>query len=114
MRALWCIKWHWHRIFPQYIAFPLSTVGTRQVLARPAIFQNFCVFLKIFVLFYALFVLCRSVLFVCKCVLYNCHREATQLQLTDISYHIVPQMLHIPNLLIRVSIFLALGKVPPI
>jgi hypothetical protein len=27
------------------------------------------------------------VLFVCKCVLYNCHRVATQLQLTNISYH---------------------------
>ena len=40
---------------------------------------------KIFVLFYVLFVLCRSV-FVCKCVLYYCHRVATQLQLTNISY----------------------------
>jgi len=28
------------------------------------------------------------VLFVCKCVLYYCHRVATQLQLTNISYHI--------------------------
>jgi hypothetical protein len=27
------------------------------------------------------------VLFVCKCVLYYCHRVATQLQLTNISYH---------------------------
>ena len=26
---------------------------------------------------------------VCKCVLYYCHRVATQLQLTNISYHIV-------------------------
>ena len=41
--------------------------------ARPALFQ-------IFVLFY--------VLFVCKCVLYCCHWVATQLQLTNISYHI--------------------------
>jgi len=28
------------------------------------------------------------VLFVCKCVLYYCHRVATQLQLTNISYPI--------------------------
>ena len=31
------------------------------------------------------------VLFVCKCVLYYCHRVATQLQLTNISYHISTQ-----------------------
>ena len=31
--------------------------------------------------------LCRSVYcFLCKCVLYYCHRVATQLQLTNISY----------------------------
>jgi len=41
---------------------------------------------KSFVLFYVLFVLCRSVC-VCKCVLYCCNRVATQLQLTNISYH---------------------------
>ena len=36
---------------------------------------------KLFVLFF--------VLFVCKCVLYYCHRVATQLQLTNISHHII-------------------------
>ena len=66
----------------------------------------FCVVLCIvcFVSFCVLFVLCRSVyclfcvvlcivcfvsfcvLYVCKCVLYYCHRVATQLQLTNISY----------------------------
>ena len=30
-----------------------------------------------------------SVLFVCICVLYYCHRVAAQLQLTNISYHII-------------------------
>jgi len=46
---------------------------------------------KIFVFFYVLFVLCRSVYFVCVCkyVLYYCHQVATQLQLTNTSYHIM-------------------------
>ena len=52
---------------------------TRQIGARPALFQNVCVDLCIicFVSF--------CVLFECKCVLYNCHRLATQLQLTNTS-----------------------------
>jgi len=37
-----------------------------------------CIVLLLIVLFY--------VLFVCKCVLYYCHRVATQLQLTNMSY----------------------------
>jgi hypothetical protein len=55
---------------------------TRKDWTRPALFQTFCVVLCIvcFVSF--------SVLFVCKSVLYYCHRVATQLQLTNISYHL--------------------------
>jgi len=34
------------------------------------------------------------VLFVCICVLYYCHRVATQLQLTNISYHILFMFQH--------------------
>jgi hypothetical protein len=53
---------------------------TRKDGARSALFQNLCVVLCIvcFVSF--------CVLFVSKCVLYYCHRVATQLQLTNISY----------------------------
>ena len=36
-----------------------------------------------------------SVLFVCKCVLYYCHRVTTQLQLTNISYHIISKCLSV-------------------
>jgi hypothetical protein len=35
------------------------------------------------------FIVLFCVLFVCKCVLYNCQRVATQLQLTNISHHII-------------------------
>jgi len=50
--------------------------------------SNFCVVLCIvcFVSF------CE--LFVCKCVLYHCHRVATQLKLTNISYHMVQSLPH--------------------
>jgi hypothetical protein len=45
---------------------------------------------KISVLFNVLFdFVSFCVLFVCKCVLYYCHRVATQLQLTNISDHII-------------------------
>ena len=52
-----------------------------------------CCSIYFFVLSY-LFLCCSmycfvsfTVLFVCICVLYDCHRVATQLQLTNISYH---------------------------
>ena len=51
-----------------------------------------CVVLLLFVLFYVLFVFVLFyVLFACKCVLYYCHRVLSQLQLTNISYHILIQ-----------------------
>jgi E3 ubiquitin-protein ligase DOA10 len=34
------------------------------------------------------FIVLFCVSFMCKCVLYSCHRESTQLQFTNISYHI--------------------------
>ena len=46
-----------------------------------------------------------SVLFVCKCVLYYCHRVATQLQLTNISY-IISISLYPHGLLLDGSIVL--------
>jgi len=70
---------------------------------------------SIFVFFYVLFVLCRSVYCLCcKCALYYCHRVATQLQLTDISYHIIYHIIsyHIKSapLLCRISFFRGMQK----
>jgi len=39
------------------------------------------------------FIVLFCVLFVCKCVLYYCHRVLTQLQLTNISYHITSHII---------------------
>jgi len=41
------------------------------------------------ILFLYVFFVSFCVFFVCKCVPYYCHRVSTQLQLTNISYHIV-------------------------
>jgi len=38
------------------------------------------------------------VLFVCKCVLYYCHRVTTQLQLINISYHIITHLVQPQNI----------------
>ena len=52
------------------------------------LFSNCFVVRQMFVvLCIVCFVSC--VLFVCKCVLYHCHRMTTQLQLTNVSNHVV-------------------------
>ena len=70
--------WGFSVLFPQL--YGKCQGKTRKDGARPPLFQIlFVLCIACFVLFY--------VLFVCKCVLYYCHRVATQLQLTNISYH---------------------------
>jgi hypothetical protein len=48
-----------------------------------------CILIVMYVLFCVFCFIVFCVLFLCKCVLYYCHRVATQLQLTNISYHII-------------------------
>jgi hypothetical protein len=79
----------------------------------------FCVVLCIvFVLFYVLFVCCSMyclffvvLCIVCKCVLYYCHRVSTELQLTNISYHIISTCLS--AVLFRMSHIFFLSPVKP-
>jgi hypothetical protein len=58
----------------QMPAYNLPSRGTARTLPKFLCCSMYCSF---------------CVLFVCKCVLYNCHRLATQMQLTNISYHII-------------------------
>ena len=61
---------------------PPSPVGFyNKYLSFSSTLGVICVVPLLLVLFY--------VLFVCKCVLYYCHRVASQLQLTNVSYHII-------------------------
>ena len=52
------------------------------------------ILIVMYVLFWIFcFIVLFCVLFVCKCVLYYCHRVLTQLQLTNISYHITSHII---------------------
>ena len=51
-----------------------------------------CMLIVMFVPFWLFcFIVLFCVLFVCKYVLYYCHRVSTQLQLTNVSYHIIKE-----------------------
>ena len=89
----------WPRFFRAFSSVVRQMPGhnsQRRSTARTL--QNFCVVLCIvcFVSF--------CVLFVCKCVLYYCHRVATQLQLTNISYHGILSILSIHCAVYRMSV----------
>jgi hypothetical protein len=63
--------------------------GTARTLTNIfCIVLKFCVVLKFCIVLCIVCFVSFCVLLVCKCVLYNCHRVATHLQLTNISYRI--------------------------
>jgi hypothetical protein len=94
--ALLCIfgfhRDNWHspttltEVFPCF--FLSCKANARVYLAKTGHGPNSSKLVNCVVLCIACVVLLFCVLFVCKCVLYYCHRMATQLQLTNISYHI--------------------------
>jgi hypothetical protein len=98
---MYLLRVSWHssttltEVFPCF--FPSckadGRIKPRRDGTRHALFQTFCVVLCI-----VCFVSFR-VLFVRKCVLNYCHRVATQLQLTNISYHIISKPVDINRIL---------------
>jgi hypothetical protein len=69
-----------------YAARSFSVISRHSALLK-AKTNHFAPHTPVFSALFQTFVL-LYVLLVCKCVLYYCHRVATQLQLTHISYHI--------------------------
>jgi len=69
------------------------------MLCIPIVMLGFLVSVPILIVMYVLcrvfcFIVLFCVLFVCKCVLYCCQRVATQLQLTNISCHIISSSIY--------------------
>jgi len=77
-------KWHYSatltEVFPFFFLSCKANAGVKSAKTGHGPHSS-----KMFMLFQIFVLFC--VLFVCKCVLYYCYRVATQLQLTNISYH---------------------------